>query len=94
MYSHRKPSADLAPQKPTRLAKTLKYTDKQEHLLRRLGSALVLHWDAIPDELQDLLIDQAAHVEDRGDAAHESHDVEHFIRSAKTTALKARVSAN
>lgn len=75
------------PRPPKVMALTLKYKDAQEHLLRRLGQAVVLHWDELPDDLQDLLIDQAAAVQDRDEGAHESHDVETFIRSVKTTAL-------
>jgi hypothetical protein len=75
------------PRPPQVMALTLKYGDAQEHLLRRLGQAVVLHWDELPDALQDLLIDQAAVVIDRDESAHESGDIEGFIRSAKTTAL-------
>jgi len=75
------------PQPPAVALKTLKYRDAQEHLLRRLGSALVLQWDALPDELQDLIIDQAATVEDRDPAAHDAAEIESFIRNAKTAAL-------
>lgn len=69
------------------IAKTLKYRENQEHLLRRLGSAVVLHWDTLPDALQDILIDQAAAVEDRDAAAHEVADIEAFVRGAKAIAL-------
>lgn len=67
--------------------KSLKYGEAQEHLLRRLGAALVLQWDALPDELQDLIIDQAAIVDDRADAPHAARDIENFIRGAKTVSL-------
>jgi hypothetical protein len=69
------------------MAVTLKYKDAQEALLRRLGQAVVLHWDQLPDDLQDLLIDQAAIVQDRDETAHEAGDIESFIRSVKTTAI-------
>jgi hypothetical protein len=69
------------------MAVTLKYKDAQEHLLRRLGQALVLQWDELPDELQDVLIDQAVAVQDREEGALEAREVETFIRSVKTTAL-------
>lgn len=72
---------------PSVAQKTLKYKEAQEHLLRRLGSALVMQWDALPDNLQDLIIDQAAAVEDRDEAPHASSDIEAFIRSAKVVAL-------
>jgi hypothetical protein len=75
------------PRPPKVMALTLKYKDAQEHILRRLGQAVVLHWDELPDDLQDLLIDQATVVQDRDEGAHEPGDVETFIRSVKTTAL-------
>jgi hypothetical protein len=66
--------------------KTVKYRPAQEHLLRRLGEALVIQWDALPDNLQDLLIDQAAVVEDREEAPHATADIESFIRTARVVA--------
>jgi hypothetical protein len=78
----------FAPQTgPQLVMKTLKYSEAQEHLLRRLAGALVLQWDAVPDELQDLIVDQAAAVDDRDTAPHEVSDIENFIRSVKVTAL-------
>jgi hypothetical protein len=78
---------------PAVVPRTLKYKEAQEHLLRRLGSALVLQWDALPDALQDLIIDQAVAVEDRDPQALEANDVENFIRTAKTSALSAKAAA-
>jgi hypothetical protein len=75
------------PRKPVAVALTLKYKDAQEHLLRRLGQAVVLHWDELPDDLQDLLIDQAAAVTDRDEAPHGSDEIMGFIRSVKTSKL-------
>jgi hypothetical protein len=75
------------PREPAPIAKTLKYKEAQEHILRRLGSALVLQWDALSDELQDLIVDQAALLEDRQDAPHAAEDIENFIRGAKTAPL-------
>jgi hypothetical protein len=76
-----------APRPPKVMALTLKYKHAQEHLLRRLGQAMVLQWDELPDELQDVLIDQAAAVEDRDEAAHGPDEIETFIRSVKTTSV-------
>ena len=76
------------PRPPKAMAVTLKYKDADEHLLRRLGQAVVLQWDELPDELQDVLIDQAAAVLDRDeDAPHDASQLETFIRSAKSVAL-------
>ena len=69
------------------MALTLKYQDSDEHLLRRLGQALVLQWDELPDTLQDVLIDQAAIVADREDAPHDATEFERFFRSVKTKAV-------
>jgi hypothetical protein len=79
--------SNAPPQPPQVLGKTLKYKDTQEHLLRRLGAAMVMQWDALPDALQDLIIDQAAIVDDREDAPHDVGDIENFIRGAKIVAL-------
>jgi hypothetical protein len=67
--------------------KTVRYRAEQEHLLRRLGEALVVQWDTLPDDVQDLLIDQAALVDDREDAPHATADVESFIRNAKVVQI-------
>lgn len=79
-----KAMAERAPQAET---KTVKYRPAQEYLLRRLGEALVVQWDAMPDELQDLLIDQAALVDDREDAPHATADIESFVRSARVISV-------
>ena len=87
MFNGRR-GTEMAPRPPAPISKTLKYTEAQEHLLRRLGSALVMQWDALPDDLQDLVIDQAARVEDRDEAPHASEDIEQFIRGAKLVPLR------
>lgn len=79
--------AALPQRKPQLAWKTLKYSEKQEHLLRRLAGALVLHWDELPDELQDLIIDQAAILDDRDEAPHGTADIENFVRTVKTASL-------
>jgi hypothetical protein len=81
----RRTSAPPAPAGVT--LKTLKYGEAQEHFLRRLAGALVLQWDALPDALQDLIIAQAAVVDDRETAPHETADIENFIRGVKVVAL-------
>ncbi len=74
------------PRPPKAMALTLKYKDAQEHFLRRLGQAVVLQWDELSDDMQDVLIDQASGVVDRDEAAHEPSDIETFIRSVKSVA--------
>jgi hypothetical protein len=76
------------PRPPKAMAVTLKYKDADEHLLRRLGQAVVLQWDELPDDLQDVLIDQAAAVLDREeDTVHDAERLASFIRSVKSMAL-------
>lgn len=63
--------------------KTLKYKPTQEHFLRRLSSGLLIHWDSLPGDLQDLIIDQAAAVDDRCTETPTPLDIENFIRTVK-----------
>ena len=84
----------FTPQPPQVVAKTVKYRPEQEHVLRRLGGALVLQWDSLLEALQDLIVDQAAMVDDRDDAPHEAGDIENFIRGAKVTALAKTQAAD
>jgi hypothetical protein len=72
----------VEPRPPSALAVTLKVKDTQEHLLRRLGQALVLQWEELPHSLQDVLIDQAVLVTDR-DSASQS-EIETFIRAVRS----------
>ncbi|MET0546097.1 MAG: hypothetical protein ABWZ40_07290 [Caulobacterales bacterium] len=75
---------------PGVIHKTLKYNASQEHFLRRLGSALVMQWDEVPNDVQDLIIDQAGIVDDRDEAAPTRADFEGFLRGVKTTALQKK----
>ena len=42
----------------------IEYERKEEHFLRRLGGALLIHWDSVPTDVQELLIQQAAEMLD------------------------------
>ena len=64
---------------------TLKVKDAQEHMLRRLGQALVLQWEELPYGLQEVLIDQAVIVTDREPTSQS--EIETFIRSVKSVAI-------
>jgi hypothetical protein len=67
-------------------ARSLKCKPGQEHILRRIGVALVIHWDDLPDELQDSVIDQAALVIDEANSPPPSRvEVEDFLRSVRVT---------
>jgi len=73
------------PRPPQALAVTLKVKDAQEHLLRRLGQAVVLQWEELPHGLQDVLIDQAVLVADREPASQ--GEIETFIRAVRSVPL-------
>jgi hypothetical protein len=49
---------------------------------------LIIHWDALPDAVQDLVIDQAVLMEDREPIAPEQQDIEIFIRTVKARDFK------
>ena len=81
------------PRPPQAMAVTLKVKDAQEHLLRRLGQAVVLQWEELPHGLQDVLIDQAVLVADREPASQS--EVETFIRGVRSVPLaKAQPEAS
>lgn len=75
---------------PVAIAKTLKLRAADERLVIGLGSALVLHWDAIPDAIQDLLIDQAAIVLGDAGLPDAQNSLESLIRKAKAAPLTPR----
>jgi len=74
-----------APRSAQAFAVTLKVKESQEHLLRRLGQAVVLQWEELPDGLQDVLIDQAVMVTDREPTSQS--EIETFIRAVKSVAV-------
>jgi hypothetical protein len=74
-----------APRPPQATSVTLKVKDAQEHLLRRLGQAVVLQWEELPHGLQDVLIDQAVLVTDRDPASQ--GEIETFIRGVRSVPI-------
>lgn len=66
---------------------TLKLKDVQMHMVRRLGQALVLHWEELSPELQDVLIDQAVIVADAEPTSQSA--LETFIRSVRSVAVSS-----
>ena len=66
---------------------TLKLKDAQIHMVRRLGQAMVLHWEELPPELQDVLIDQAVIVTDPEPTSQNA--LETFIRTVRSVAVSS-----
>jgi hypothetical protein len=72
------------------VAKTLRHRARDEQLVIGLGTALILHWDTVPDSIQDLLIDQAALVLDDIGVTAAQPELETLIRLAKAVPLSPR----
>jgi hypothetical protein len=73
-----------APRPPVASALSLKVKAADEHMVRRLGQAVVLQWEELSDAMQDLLIDQAVLVGDPTPATQ--GEIETFIRTVKSEA--------
>ena len=52
----------------------------EEHVVRRLGWALVRQWKEIPPNLQELLKQQAVYVEDRSKTNQLEQQINAFLR--------------
>jgi hypothetical protein len=79
---------------PTPIAKTLKARTADERMLISLGGALIMHWDTIPDAIQDILIDQAAiGLEDAGSPERQA-ELETLVRTAKLAPLASETRAD
>jgi hypothetical protein len=69
---------------PSIRAKQIEYGADEEHILRRLGGALVVQWDALSPDLRDRLIEQALFMGDRDWTAHQLREqIEAFISRHK-----------
>jgi hypothetical protein len=79
IYGRQADGADVTDRK----AKSLKYQAEQEHILRLVGAGLIIHWDDLPDDLQDKVIDQAVSVQVPQCPQTSREDVESFIRTVK-----------
>ncbi|WP_271612930.1 hypothetical protein [Bradyrhizobium sp. CCBAU 21362] len=64
-------------------ARHLKYDPSDEGLVRRLGCALVMHWDALSAEQQKLFLDQAVMTVDRDETVQLEQQLQIFIQKRK-----------
>jgi hypothetical protein len=60
--------------------RVIPYSDDQEHILRRLGGAVVVQWNALPTEVQDLILMQAPLIYDRDECSQVYQDIDAFIQ--------------
>jgi hypothetical protein len=56
------------------------YGPEEDHILRRLGGALIVIWDQIPKSKQDKLIAQACLMPDRETTTSLNEQIRIFIR--------------
>jgi hypothetical protein len=61
-------------------AEMLECGEEDEHILRRLGGAVVVQWARLPDAMRDLLVEQATLMWDRYDTVQLRQQIELFIR--------------
>ena len=54
-----------------------------EHIVRRLGKAIVVQWDALPGPVQDLILKQAVLMHDQNRVLQLRHKIKAFIRNWK-----------
>lgn len=57
--------------------------EHDEGFLRRLGGALIVQWDSVPDDLKPVLIEQAADMVDRQVLTQAAFQIEEFIGEHK-----------
>lgn len=62
-------------------AEVVDYTEDDEHILRRLGCAIVVQWPNLPKEIQYLLVEQATFMHDRYQTAQLKQQISGFIKN-------------
>ena len=70
---------------PTVRARHLRYDPSDEGLLRRLGSALVMRWDALSEIQREMFLHQAVMTGDRDETVQLEQQLELFIEKHKVT---------
>jgi hypothetical protein len=57
------------------------YTEDEEHIVRRLGGAVIAQFSSLPKEVQTLLIEQATFMHDRHETMQLKEQIEAFIEA-------------
>ena len=55
------------------------YFESEEHLVRRLGAALVSYWGELPKDTQNELVERAIRVLDEDHSEHLAEQMKRFI---------------
>jgi hypothetical protein len=62
---------------------------EEEHILERLGRAVVAQWDELPEVLQDLILREAVRLDDRGRTATTERQIMAVIEARQSSAAPA-----
>jgi hypothetical protein len=65
-------------------ARVLECADGDEHIVRRLGKAVVVQWDSLPTAIQDQLLKQAVLMHDKQRTLQLRQKIKAFIEKWKT----------
>jgi hypothetical protein len=65
-------------------ARVLDCAESDEHIVRRLGKAIVVQWDSLPADVQDRLLKQAVLMYDRERTLQLRQKIKAFIQKWKT----------
>jgi len=60
--------------------KLLVYFQDEEHIVQRLGAAVISCWDELPLSVRSMLVEQAIKVLDGDESDHFDAQLENFIR--------------
>ncbi len=60
-----------------------KYSKDDAHIVRRLGAALVAKWDDLPQDLQEMLADQATMTFDKDETVQLRQQIDAFVSKYK-----------
>jgi hypothetical protein len=66
-------------------ARILDCAESDEHIVRRVGKAVIVLWDQLPRETQDKIVKQAVLMHDRDRALQLRHKITAFVQLWKTT---------
>lgn len=64
----------------------LEYDEEDEHILRRLGSAVIIQWPDLPEQVRNLLEEQAVFVNDKHGTVQLPQQIRIFIEKHQGTA--------
>ena len=61
----------------------INYNDGEEHILRRIASAIIYQWDELPKDVQDLIVKQSPLMLDRHETVQLDQQIRIFIEAHK-----------